>query len=421
MFDVEKFYIDAINGEQFDLQALISYIKSYKNIVLWGAGNSGTQIGDKLKSLGLRITCFWDRRHEELREVSGVKVLPAFTGGFAVEETLVIICITNGSLGDGWQAGELTEKGFRNYMQGVRLYEALICPFKKGDEIIHEICLNNSVCSMCNCKKYIDMIPRNPHSDGREIAIQVATVILTKACSLDCKYCGQRLGEYSKDEQSRFFELDALKRDFDRFMENVDSVGMVSIIGGEPFLHPDVTEFVLHCLKYKHFGALNITTNGICKITEEMLRKLKNPRVKITFSDYSQFLSDKQKELLNKNISLVKSSGINLGVGVPVWAMPGDIERFDYAEEDMSARKAGCDSTRLASAIVDGYFVPCTLAEVTRGLKILDLPDDYVDLTVEDNLRERIYNCLNKPYYETCRYCSRVGGASIPAGEQRGK
>jgi hypothetical protein len=212
-----------------------------------------------------------------------------------------------------------------------------------------------------------------------------------------------------------------MKRDFDNFMENVDAVGMVSIIGGEAFLYPDLIDFVQHCFKYNHFGALNITTNGICKITNEMLEKLKNPRLKISFSDYTQFLTDRQKELFVKNVELVRSSGISMGLGVPVWSVPGEIEDFKYSVEYMCNRKAQCDSVKLNSAIVDGYYVPCSLTEVTRGLKLLDFPEDYVDLSVNDNIRDRIFNCINKPFYETCRYCSNQGSVTIPAGEQREK
>jgi len=420
MFDIDQFYSAAIEGKPFNLQEVVTYLKSCKNLVLWGAGNCGTQIGEKLTSLGIEITCFWDRRAAEICDINGIKVLPTFTGGFLPEETLVITCITNGSLGDDtWQIRELVQNEYINYLQGIRLYEALVCPFRKGDKLIHEVCLNNSICSMCNCKRYMDMIPRRQYNDGREIIIQVVTVILTRACTLSCKNCGQRTSDYPKEVRSVFPDINSMKHDYDNFMKNEDAVGMVSIIGGEPFLHPDIVEFAQHCLKYEHFGALNITTNGVCKITEDMLTKLKNPRLKITFSDYTQFLTEKQKELFNRNIDKVKSAGINMGIGVPIWSMPGDIERFDYSEDYMTTRKASCRSIELCSTIVDGHFVPCTLAEVTRGLKILDFPEDYVDLSSDENLRDRIYNCFNKEYYETCRYCTNIDGKLIPAGEQR--
>jgi len=421
MFDIEKFYKAAVDGRNIEIEELVAYLNSFNNLILWGAGNTGGQICRKLLDLGVEITCFWDKRSRELSHVSGVSVLENYTGGYDPDDTLVIICITNGSLGDGWQSPELLSRGYSNIVEGVRLYEALICPFKAGDKLIHEVCLNNSICSMCNCRKYLGMIPRNFHNDGYEVVIQVATMIITRNCTLNCIYCGQQRNKYTNEQRLSYAPIDDLKSDFDNFISAADLVGMVSIVGGEAFLHPDLAELAQHCLRYESFGCLNITTNGVCKMTKEMLQQMKDPRLKISFSDYTANLTEKQKEVFHKNISLVKEAGINLGIGVPLWTMPGTYECNNYATDYMCERKRVCNSTRLASAIVDGYFVPCTTAEVTRGLDILNYPDDYVSLRNNENVRKDLYRCLNNPYYETCRYCPNEGGVSIPAGEQRDK
>lgn len=45
MFDIEKFYRDAEAGEEVDRAEFINYLKGFKNIIIWGAGNLGTALG----------------------------------------------------------------------------------------------------------------------------------------------------------------------------------------------------------------------------------------------------------------------------------------------------------------------------------------------------------------------------------------
>ena len=113
-------------------------------------------------------------------------------------------------------------------------------------------------------------------------------------------------------------------------MGAVDFVGMISLIGGEPFVHKDLAEIVQYCLTKNNFGVVNITTNGICKMTKEMLQTIKNDRVKISFSCYDKFLNEKQKNLLKDNIALVEQSGISYSISNPLWNKPQELINYEY-------------------------------------------------------------------------------------------
>lgn len=78
---------------------------------------------------------------------------------------------------------------------------------------------------------------------------------------------------------------------------------------------------------------MNITTNGIAKIAEELLGQIKNERVKISFSVYDRFLNERQKILLNENIEKVASVGISYSISHPLWLEPGDMKDYGYSEE----------------------------------------------------------------------------------------
>jgi len=418
MLNIEEMYQDIHNGCDIDLHEFKKYINSFKNIILWGAGNLGKAIGKKLMEMDFPITNYWDLKAKDIKLVNGINVTDPFTGKFDKDSTLVIMCIVNGSTGEKWSQSQLYKNGYNNFLLGMNLYEGLICSFKKGDKLIHKKCLDNPICSLCNCKKYINMVDRNDNVKYEdEVTMQVLTFIVSRKCTLKCIHCGQRLDIYPEDKVVNFPFL-RIKHDINVFLDAVDAIGMISIIGGEPFLHPNLVEIVKYCLTKRNFGALNITTNGICKITSEMLNEIKNERVKISFSDYTKFLTEAQKELFGKNVELVKNSGISCSVGVPLWSIPPEIKKYDNSIEQMTEMKKNCESRRLCSSVVNGKYVPCSMAEVTNGLEIGNTQSDCIELVNAENLREELKKTINKQYYEVCKYCSRTGTTQIPAGEQ---
>jgi MoaA/NifB/PqqE/SkfB family radical SAM enzyme len=233
---------------------------------------------------------------------------------------------------------------------------------------------------------------------------------------LKCRYCGQRLTEFDKNDV-KDFELADIKRDIDNFMDAADYVGMISIIGGEPFIHPQLAEIVRHCLTKENFGVVNITTNGIVSLTEELLRELKDDRVKIYFSVYDTYLTDKQKKLLEKNIELVKKSGISYALGHPVWVKPNELKDYGYEDSVMADKKQNCWRIRTCAVVRDGVFYPCTIADNIESLRKFSAGNAVVDVKEKDKLRERLQTCLEQDYFEACRYCCEKE-EEIPAGEQ---
>lgn len=416
MFNKEEFYKKSFTGEKIDLNEFIEYVNKFKNVVIWGAGNLGTAIGKRFMELNINVTCYWDVRAKDIGTLNEINVIEPFDVDYDKDSTLVIMCISNGSNGNNYYKNQLTKNGYYYFLLGMNLYQSLICPFHKGDKLIHKECLNNAVCSLLNCKKYINMIDRDKKYKD-EIILQTLTFIISTKCTLKCIHCGQRLIEYPEDKVIDF-PLEKIKEDMDTILDVIDAVGMISIIGGEPFIHPQLVEIVKHCLSKKNFGAINITTNGICKITSNILQQINDDRVKITFSNYSKSLNKAQKELFNKNVNNVKNSGISYSVGTPVWSMPAPIKDYQYSVDRMIDMKSKCESRRICSSVVNGKYIPCSIAEVVNGLALHDIELEYVDLLNKENLRERMKKFLDKPYYKICRYCSQEESIQIPAGVQ---
>jgi len=415
-FDVDQFYHQARFGEDADREGLLRYISSFKNVVLWGAGNLGTALGQILLEQGVEISEYWDMNAAKLKICNGISVKIPFSSHYDMETTLVIPCIVNGSLGDLWAVNKVRQSGYQNYLQGMTLFEGLGCPLNH-DNFDIRVCTGSKACSLCNCVRYTNLIQKQAETDSKALNYQLLTFIISTRCTLRCKYCGQRLTEYPV-EKRKDFAKDKVIRDIDHVMNAVDFVGMISVIGGEPFLHPDLNEIVDHLLKWKNFGVVNITTNGIFHVSEEIICRLKDRRVKISFSAYDSFLTQQQQRLLNHNIELVQNAGINYSIAHPLWCKPSELEPHQHSERHMTEKKKLCESTKMCAAVRDGKFIACSVVENIDGLGLYDIGDDLVDVTTQEGLRERLIQNRAKPFYHACRYCGDAGMEEIPAGEQ---
>lgn len=420
MFDINHFYETAESGHSVDENALKDYLKSFRTIILWGAGNLGTAVGRKLLSMEIDIECYWDERAESLQNCNGIEVRPLFDKEYDKESTLVISCIVNGSLGKEWTESVIVEHGgYPHFLYGMLLYEAIICPLKAGEPFQIRTCTESKACSLCNCGLYTNLLHQSKQIEESpdELIFQLITFIISTRCTLKCKYCGQRLNEYDRCDRVDF-DLDEIKSDMDLFFGAVDFVGMVSIIGGEPFLHPKLGEIVQHCLTKDNFGVINITTNGVCEISPELLKKIKNDRVKISVSRYDAFLNRKQIELIDTNIRHIREAGIVCSVSTPLWYKPDEIAEQDFSETELLKNRSNCKVVKMCAAVKNGRFIPCSIAENMDGLHLYKTESDCLNIRDSKNLKQRLKKHLQQPYYEACRYCAKTGSGEIPAGEQ---
>lgn len=417
MFDVEAFYKAAHRGKPFDENELIAHIKKYKNVVIWGGGNLGKAVCNKLIDLGVHIDCFWDKRFESISYFDNTPIKRPFDREYSPDDTMVIIGIANGSIGDLWTREEVLKQGYNNYLIGMYLYEALICPFKEGDTYDGKVCLHSEACNQGNCYKCINLIGEK--NEDLTLTWPVLTCIVSTRCTLKCINCGQRMNDFPKDKRVNF-SLDNIKRDIEVMMKAANGVVFMSIIGGEPFVHPQLDKIVQYCVEKKNIGLIKITTCGVCKMTKEILENIKNDRVRIMITDYTEHLSDQQRKVFNNNIELMNEVGIDYQIFHSTWYAPGKIKDYNYSEQVLQERKEKCEVKRMSCAIANGKYYPCPHAIATNMMGLYNFEEDYVDLHHTSDLKQALKACLEKKSYETCRYCGdeNIDPQQVSPGEQ---
>lgn len=106
---------------------------------------------------------------------------------------------------------------------------------------------------------------------------------LTERCNLTCAYCyaesTPKKGEMISKE---LFEERVMNCSKYHFRDNPTFSRKISLVGGEPFLHPQLFEFVE--IAYKWGYAPSITTNGTVNISTENLKTLSKLKCELNFS-----------------------------------------------------------------------------------------------------------------------------------------
>ncbi|MBI5579457.1 MAG: radical SAM protein [Deltaproteobacteria bacterium] len=403
------------------------YIKGFRNIVLRGAGKFGTAFGAFLIAGGVprEQLCYWDIRAAELKEVNDIKVTMPFSSEFDRERTLIVSCIPNGSLSGSVGEQEFLAVGYRHYLSGMALFEALMCGMKPETGFDAKVCIGTTFCNWCACKRLPSLLYRECkkarlNDFSGKLVFPVATFAINQKCTLKCQHCGQYINHYPREERINF-TLERIKTDIDRIFDAVDAIGYVSIIGGEPFLHPALNDIIDLVLGKPNFGVLGITTNGICDIKDKHIIKLNNRKTRLIFSDYTTSLSENQRNLFAKNVRHASESGINFTVGQPLWSTPASLRKLNLPGATKIAMKAGCNSINSCKTIQNGVYYPCSTTAGIGSHHLADYPCDWVRIDATHSaqeLREKILQVDEQPHYESCDHCGEGGEMLQFPGEQ---
>lgn len=413
MFDLEKYYANAFSGEACYDASIIQYINKFQHVILWGASFQGKAIGSKLLEHGVHIENYWDIRSNEIKTCNNIEVVQPFSNENP-GQCLVIICIGNRVILD-MLIMDLTQHGFTEYIYGDYLYMGLICPFNKKTGIAAKRCSCTMECRQIYCRR-IEGILSEKIEKNDPIILPSITLIVNQKCSLRCKYCTSYMNEYPKEDRINF-PLERICEDIDRFFAAVDLVGTVTVMGGEPFMHPDISKIIAHLCTKKNFGLISIATSGTYPIKPEQLEGLYDERVNVSFSNYTESITENQKEMFYKNIELLKKLKVCYTVGLfsPEWIIPPTLVSKDIDNEQLVRMKTKCNHW---DQIKNGKVHPCDLAMSIYSLGVADYESDYVDLTEEitvEELRKKLKEYIDRPFYESCRYHRSSGGKILTA------
>jgi hypothetical protein len=409
---------------------ILEYLRSFPHIILRGAGHFGSAFGASLIHMGIEKgkMRYQDIRAGVLRELNGIPVEHPGSEGARRAPALVINCIPNGSSAETLGKRLLEKEGYRRHLSGMALFEALMCKLGERD-FDANVCIRTKSCNWCACKRLSALLGRRNVASPRDVYIHrggggllfpVLSFVLNQKCTLACRHCGQYMNHYPPRERVNF-SLRRIQEDIDRASETVDAAGFISLIGGEPFLHPDLDRIIMHVFSKKNFGVLGVTTNGVCRMGDTALDALRAGPARVIFSDYTPALDEKQKKLFLENVERVASRGISHTVGQPLWGLPPTLRDQRHSGPAKTALKSACTARAPGRLVCNGAYYACSIAYSLDSLHLESHDEDKVILARNlpaQELRQRILALEQRGFFDACGYCGEEGKTLKISGEQ---
>ena len=255
-----------------------------------------------------------------------------------------------------------------------------------------------------------------PYKHKNKVHIYQTDVLVTERCTLACSYCNMFMPHY---EAPMHRELDIIKSDIDSYFSIVDYVSVFHLVGGEPFLYPNIEEIIQHILKnyIDKIDKLIITTNGTILPKQSTLDLLKENGVILSVSDYTDKLPHIQKKVL-RVLDTYKSQSINHYVRNEIeWYDFGDLRiKKNLTTDELIKHFDSC--TAPFRGLNDGKFYYCHLNTSAVRTNLFPLNDnDYVsinDVSKEDLIKFDL-GYTNLGYVTFCDNCNGCNtGIKVP-------
>lgn len=361
-----------------------------EGVIIFGTGNLGSLCLHSLRQKKIEPICFvdnnfsnWDKKFNGYNVISPEKLKKDFS-----DKNVLL-----SSLNFKYLQRQLNELGIK---------KVHYC-----DNLFSEFELNGSktTWSQDRCKVQLDLynFAIISFQDKKKLSIQSLDLVLTEKCSLKCKDCSNLMQFYAKPIDEDYNQL---VKSLDKFMETVDYVYEIRLIGGEPFMYKKIDEVLNKILTYKNCGNIIVYTNGTIVPNEQKLKTFKNDKIYFKISNYgsiSRNVEKLEKVLKEKNIHFITER-------VTKWQDCAKIENFDRPLEVTKQIFGNC-CVNEALTLLHGKLYLCPFAAHAENLHAIPrAPEDSIDLlTFESsyNLKKKIRNlAFEREYLEACKFCN---------------
>lgn len=372
-----------------------------RKIIIYGVGRYGEIALRSLEKMGLRVDFFADRAYSGT-EYLGVTVL--CPEDLKEYRSAIFLIASLNYFYEMYK--QLQGIGVENVYD---IEELLLSDL--DENVLSEYALDEKK----NFQKYQDMVRLGI---WQELVINHVELVVTERCTLKCKHCSSLIPHYLHPADLSWEGEEA----FDYFLETVDLLLELRILGGEPFLYKN-----LHLILNKYVGCekikkIVIYTNSTVIPDEKVLQALTAPGICVHMSDYGE-KSNKREELeqifANRRISYTVHR-------YEKWFAMGAMEKRDYDEQKLLEMYGRCYAAK-CHTFLDGKLYICPraahgekLGYFCNGLEdTVDFMNDTAD--TEEKRKQLKYMLQEKRIFEACRYCSGCNSQSlnVKAAEQR--
>lgn len=228
-----------------------------------------------------------------------------------------------------------------------------------------------------------------------------AILVLTTKCNLRCKDC-IALTPYYKN--GYHVPIVTLFKSIDSFLSNIDYCYCLELLGGEPFLYPDIDVVLEYVINQNKIATIQITTNGLAFVKESTIALLKNKKIHVRISEYNNCTTTNRRRFQEK----LHAAGVNYWIQSDIAWMPiGDLHKRNANPQTLMDEYSLCFEGINCKTILNGKLYSCTFASRIADLG-LATDIEYVDLLKDNVSWEQLFDFWRQPISMACDYCKMM-------------
>ncbi len=242
---------------------------------------------------------------------------------------------------------------------------------------------------------------------GKEELIETAKIegigiIMGQVCTLNCMHCNESL-PYFKKTGTGFEKKEDILSGLKLLTDACGVIGHIELVGGEPFLHPELADILTEILKL-NIGVVQIFTNGTVVPKDTVCEILSNKRIIVYISNYDRVLSDTFRENRDRMQEKFSRYGVIYELGrSKSWMDFASFDEIDETDEQWRIQYESCGMNK-CHRLYKGHLFGCPhhYGGTVRG---------YID--VEDSVDIHKYSAaelaevLRHFREEPCKACKR--------------
>lgn len=335
-------------------------IKEGQRILIYGAAVYGEIALRGLEISGIKPEGFVDRGHAGEQYLGYDVISPDSL--IDMDDVVVIIASLN-------YFGEILE-----YLKsiGIRQYYDMetLLHLDHSHSCLSEYALEE----VQHFEKYLTTIENH---DKDALIINHCEIVVTEKCTLRCRDCANLMQYYKAPVN---FDVEELMRAFDRFLQTIDVLCELRILGGEPFICDRLDLLLDRYIKCSKIKKITVYTNATIVPGQDVIDALADKKAAVHISDYGKY---------SRNARHLEKIFSENGVAYYVhryekWRDFGGLEKRAYTEEQAIRLYQTCFSGK-CHTFYRGRFYLCPRAAHGEQLKIFqNKKSEYVDFSTED-------------------------------------
>ena len=223
---------------------------------------------------------------------------------------------------------------------------------------------------------------------------------ITTKCTLKCIGCSNLIPCYKNKNSINSYKL---LKSIDKFLEVINNIVYIRVLGGEPFVSKDIIPVLKKLLKSDKIQRIELVTNGtVIPNNKELLELLQNKRINISISKYPYSKIDELTKVLEENSISYKIDDIKF------WLSYGRLYKRNKKVKDLKKQYRKCN--HVCKSMINGEIHLCPRSSHGSDLKVFKVPEDeylnILDKTLSIKEKQlKLNKLLKKKYIIACDYC----------------